>query len=81
MLPIRVARVDRSFVRSFARYSVRSSQATEQSVEDMAIDVPQYSNVSLFLGRLQCLPVQRQNLMFDYFTVSRGIGFDVALVL
>ena len=40
------------------------------SVEDMAIDASQYSNVTLFLGRLQGLPVHRQNLMFAYLTVS-----------
>ena len=39
-------------------------------MEDMAIDASQYSNVTLFLGRLQGLPVHRQNLMFAYLTVS-----------
>lgn len=39
-------------------------------MEDMAIDANQYSNVTLFLGRLQGLPVHRQNLMFAYLTVS-----------
>lgn len=34
----------------------------------MAIEPTQYSNVALFLGRLQGLPVRRQNLMFAYLT-------------
>lgn len=45
-------------------------QAAEQSVEDMAIEPNHYNNVPLFLGRLQGLPVRRQNLMFAYLTVS-----------
>ncbi|CAM9573701.1 unnamed protein product [Ectocarpus fasciculatus] len=42
--------------------------AAERSLEDMAIEPAQYNNVTLFLGRLQGLPVQRQNLMFTYLT-------------
>eukprot|EP00752_Nemacystus_decipiens_P009068 g8096.t1 len=38
----------------------------EQSLEDMAIESNNYNNVTLFLGRLQGLPVRRQNLMFQY---------------
>ncbi|CAM9618424.1 unnamed protein product [Scytosiphon promiscuus] len=40
----------------------------EQSLEDMAIEPAQYNNVTLFLGRLQGLPVRKQNLMFTYLT-------------
>ncbi len=36
----------------------------------MAIEPKHHTNVPLFLGRLQGLPVQRQNLMFAYLTVS-----------
>ncbi|CAN0020567.1 unnamed protein product [Pylaiella littoralis] len=42
--------------------------AAEQSLEDMAIEPSQFNNVTLFLGRLQGLPVRRQNLMFAYLT-------------
>lgn len=44
-------------------------QDAEKSLEDMAIEPSNYNNVTLFLGRLQGLPVRRQNLMFQYLVV------------
>lgn len=35
----------------------------------MGIESNQYNNVALFLGRIQGLPVRRQNLMFAYLIV------------
>ncbi|CAN0259794.1 unnamed protein product [Ectocarpus sp. 6 AP-2014] len=51
-----------------AEIKIAAMLAAERSLEDMAIEPAQYNNVTLFLGRLQGLPVQRQNLMFAYLT-------------
>ncbi|CAB1101796.1 unnamed protein product [Ectocarpus sp. CCAP 1310/34] len=51
-----------------AEIKIAAMLAAERSLEDMAIEPGQYTNVTLFLGRLQGLPVQRQNLMFTYLT-------------
>ncbi|CAM9598312.1 unnamed protein product [Discosporangium mesarthrocarpum] len=51
------------------RAAMGTAKVTSKSVEDMAIESHQHSNVTLFLGRLQGLPVKKQNLLFGYLMV------------